>query len=221
MDNKFILDFLTDLSKNNDRDWFHAHKERYDMAIELFRSEVSALISGCSRFDGSVAHLRPQDCIYRIYRDIRFSPDKTPYKRHFSAYIAMQGGRKSLLGGYYIHLEPGVCSVGGGIYCPDTEMLRKIRRQIVDHYDELEAIVDDKLFVKEFGKLYSPEQLKRMPLGFPADAPGGDYLKYKHFLVEKSYTDREVQEAGFVERVIESFKIMHPMLNFFNEPLQD
>ena len=221
MDNGFILDYLSDLSKNNNREWFQANKERYEHAIELYRTEISQLIAGCGEFDPSVAHLTPRDCIYRIYRDIRFSPDKTPYKRHFSAYIAMQGGRNSPFGGYYLHLEPGASVLGGGIYCPDTNMLRNLRQLIDSHFEEFEAIISDPKFKEAFGKLDSPEKLKRLPMGFSADSPAAEYLNYKHFLVERKLTDAEIKDPNIVTTIVEDFKKMHPMLVFFNDALLD
>ena len=221
MDNGYIIKFLSELAQHNNRDWFQEHKGEYEMAIELFRQEVSELIAGCGEFDGSVSHLAARDCIYRIYRDIRFSPDKTPYKRHFSCFLAPAGGRKSPYGGYYLHLEPGASALGGGVYCPDADMLRKLRNHIDTHFDEFQAIISEPLFVKLCGKVYSPDVLKRLPMGYTKDSAAGEYLKFKHYLVERELSNASLSKADFIAECIDSFRAMHPFISFLNEAILD
>ena len=122
--NAEIIQFLTELRQNNNREWFQANKSRYDFLRKVFIDEVQQLIDRIALFDPEIAGLEAKDCLFRIYRDIRFSPDKTPYKIHFAAYMASCGGRGSERAGYYIHLEPGGCLLSGGVWCPPPALLK-------------------------------------------------------------------------------------------------
>ena len=122
MDTQRILQFLKDVAANNNRPWFQEHKDEYDAVRQDFEAGVAQLIGRIADFDNSVAHLSVKDCTYRFYRDTRFSPDKSPYKRHLGAYISAKG-KKSLHGGYYIHLEPGGCLMACGSYWLPTNIL--------------------------------------------------------------------------------------------------
>ena len=133
--NAEIMQFLTELKQNNNREWFQANKNRYDSLRKGFIDEVQQLINRIALFDPEIAGLEAKDCLFRIYRDIRFSPDKTPYKIHFAAYMASCGGRGSERGGYYIHLEPGGCLLSGGIWCPPPALLKALRKDILKTYD--------------------------------------------------------------------------------------
>ena len=135
-----ILTFLRELQENNDREWFAGQKPRYQKLKEGFDELVDRLIAQTAVWDEEVKNLKAKDCVYRIYRDIRFSPDKRPYKDHFAAYICGWRGRNSGRCGYYIHLQPGCCMLGGGCYCPEPALLKRIRQDIYDllkhkHYD--------------------------------------------------------------------------------------
>ncbi len=126
--NTQILQFLTELRENNYREWFQDNKKRYDALKDGFTEEVQQLINRIGLFDPEIIGLEAKDCLFRIYRDIRFSPDKTPYKTHFGAYIA-RGGRSSERGGYYLHLEPGNSMLSGGVWMPPTPLLKKLRQE--------------------------------------------------------------------------------------------
>jgi len=218
MDNHFILDFLRDLSDNNNREWFAANKERYLAAAAFYKSEVAALIEKISEFDADIKHVKPENCIFRIYRDIRFSPDKTPYKNHFGAYIAANGGRKSILGGYYFHLEPNNMFLSGGIYCPDKDILKKILHGIEDNFDELQTILNEKNFKKYFGNIEPLEKKSRLPLGFSKDSPAAEYLTFKHFLVEHSLVSEKILfSENFIDYAADVFCSMKDFNRFFNE----
>ena len=127
---KDILDFLTELRQHNNRDWFNERKDRFYELRATFLNRVDELIRLISVFDEEISGLEAKNCVYRIYRDTRFSPDKTPYKTFFSAYIASKGGKKSLRAGYYLHLEPGNCLLGGGVWCPESKLLKELREHI-------------------------------------------------------------------------------------------
>lgn len=222
MNNKFIMSFLYDLSENNNREWFAANKERYTAAADLYKREVTELIAKISDFDAEIQHVKPENCIFRIYRDIRFSPNKIPYKNHFGAYIAINGGRKSIFGGYYFHLEPKNSFLSGGIYCPEKDILKKIRHGIEDNFDELQEILNEKNLKKYFGDMQSYEKNARLPLGFSADSPAAKYLTFKHFLVEHHLLSEEMLfSENFIDYAAEVFRSMKNFNKFFNEIIME
>jgi len=216
-----ILNFLKALKANNNREWFNANKDSYIEAKKNFEELVATLILKIGEFDEEVKYLTPSECIFWIYRDVRFSHDKSPYKTHFGAYIAPGGGRKSILGGYYIHLESENNMLGGGIYCPEPSALKKIRQSVYENYDELEEILNDAQFVSIFGKMYSDESLKKAPAGFPADFKGMEHLKFKHFCVGHFLSDSELLKEDLTVYAPKVFKAMVPFNRFFNEILED
>ena len=171
-----VLDFLTDLAANNNRDWFQANKKRYDESREkvLFLTEV--LINEIRKFDSSVPALSPKDCVFRIFRDVRFSNDKRPYKTNFGAYIT-KGGRKGTNAGYYFHLDPAGSFAGGGIYMPPADQLRAIRNYLAINGAEFLDLINDPDFKKTYPEMYD-DQLKTVPKGFPKDHEFIDLLKY-------------------------------------------
>ena len=218
--NQLIIDFLRDLVANNNRDWFAANKERYQTTLDAFREEVAWFIARIGEFDERVKYLTPEECLFRIYRDIRFSPNKLPYKNHFGAYICPNGGRKSLLSGYYLHLQPDGSFLSGGIYCPQPAALKQLRESIELNYHELAAIANEKPFKKAFDGIVSPEVLKRVPTGFSPDSPAAEWLKYKHFIVEHPLTEAELVAADFREKALDVFRAMKPFNDFCNESLE-
>ena len=150
--NAEIIQFLKELQVNNNREWFQANKSRYDVLRKNFIENVQLLIDRIGLFDPEVAGLDAKDCLFRIYRDIRFSPDKTPYKRHFAAYIASCGGRGSERGGYYIHLEPGGCMLSGGVWCPPPALLKMLRKDIYENIEELVEILENNGTIEDYEK---------------------------------------------------------------------
>lgn len=215
-----ILEFLRELRKNNNRVYFYENKGSYLAAKGAFEELVGGLIDEVVAFDDGMKYLSPQDCIFRIYRDVRFSPNKQPYKTHFGAYIAPKGGRKSVLGGYYIHLEPDNCLLGGGIYCTDSPMLKKLRQGIFDNYGDLMSIVNAPDFKKNL-KIVSSESLKKVPAGFPKDFEGVEWLKYKNYQLWHPMSDDEMANPQARERLLDVFKAMKPFNDFFNSILTE
>ena len=189
--NEQIIEFLTELRSHNNREWFQDNKNRYDALRKVFIDEVQDLIGRISLFDPEVAGLEAKDCLFRIYRDIRFSPDKTPYKCHFAAYIS-QGGRASERGGYYIHLEPGGCLLSGGVWCPPPALLKKT-------FPVLEG-----------------EMLKRMPAGYPMDSPYGYIMKHKDFSVVSYKPDNFFYAKNWMDKAVDDFKLLLPFNRFLN-----
>jgi uncharacterized protein (TIGR02453 family) len=138
---KEVLQFLRELEVNNNRAWFEENKKRYLAVKALHEAFVAELIHGVGLFDPEVAGLEVKDTVFRIYRDVRFSPDKSPYKTHIGAYLA-RGGRKSPRGGYYVHLEPGHSFFSGGIWCPEAPLLRALREDVFNSVEEFKAIIN-------------------------------------------------------------------------------
>ena len=219
MINEEILTFLRQLAANNNRDWFQANKERYDRLRLAFIDEVQQLIERLAVVDPTVAGVEAKDCLYRIYRDIRFSPDKTPYKIHFAAYIA-PGGRSSERGGYYLHLQPDECMLSGGIWCPPMPLLKRLRRDIYDNIDEFRAILDNPAFRQVYGGLEG-ETLKRMPQGYPMDSPHADIMRHKDFVVAAHKEDGFFCQPDWLDRTAEELALIHPLNEFLNYTFEE
>lgn len=212
---KQVLGFLKELKKNNSKDWMQANKPEHLVQKTAFIELVQQVITGLSSFDKNVLELAPKDCIFRINRDIRFSKDKTLYKTHFGAYMAL-GGRKSMLPGYYLHLEPGNKSIlAAGIYRPNSDLLRKVRQEIDYNGQNLLSIVENSTWQREFGQLEG-EHLTKAPKGYTIDHPLIKYLQLKSFLAVLPLKDTEVINESFLKLGIKKFKRMHPLVEFLN-----
>ncbi|SDC36311.1 DUF2461 domain-containing protein [Williamwhitmania taraxaci] len=217
---KTVMIFLEGLKANNSRDWFNENKDNYLQALKSYDNILEQLISSVGLFDDEVVGLKPKDAIFRIYRDVRFSHDKSPYKTHFGAYLA-RGGRKSPSAGYYVHLEADGSVLAGGIWRPESENLKKIRRAIDLYHEEFLQIVSEKIFTKWFGKLSSDDALVRVPAGFSNDSPVANYLRMKSFTVGHTFTNRDVLEPNFEERVVEACRAMYRFNTFLREAIDE
>ena len=215
-----ILDFLKALAENNNREWFAAHRNDYLEAKDTFEHLVEKLIPIVLEIDPAVGHLEVKDCAYRIYRDIRFSPDKRPYKTHMGAYINRRG-KKSPYAGYYIHLDPTHGSLwGGGLYCPDADTLRAVRMDIYDNIDEF-LVLNNSLEKSGF-VLSREDSLKKIPAGFPRDFPHGEFLKTKHYDMYRPITDDVLcDENRLIEETRRAFAAMMPMNRFLNYTIDE
>lgn len=212
-----VLQFLTELSKNNNREWFQQNKKWYDESKEKVLFLTDVLINEIGKFDDSVRGLQPKDCMFRIFRDVRFSNDKSPYKTNFGSFIC-PGGRKSMNPGYYFHLEPSGCFVAGGIYMPPAETLRAVRSYLADHAEEFLEITQDSDFKTKFPEMYD-DQLKTAPKGFPKDHEHVDLLKYKSFIFSKTLNDKEVKSREYLELMVDSFRTVSPLNHFLYQAL--
>lgn len=211
---KTILDFLTELKQNNNREWFDQHKKEYLDVKYKHEVILEKVIEEISHFDPVTGKPEPKDCVFRIYRDIRFSADKLPYKTHLGAFIA-RGGRKSVRPGYYLHLEPGNSMIGGGIYMPQPDVLKKIRNEIYFDSGTFRRILEEKSFSKLFGSLYE-DKLLRNPKDFDADFVDIDLLRYKSYFVERYISDEQVLSDKFLPLVVDSCKAMIQFHLFLN-----
>lgn len=214
-----IYTFLQQIAEHNDRDWFHAHQPEYKAARALFEDITQQLIVRIAAFDGSVAYQTPKTCIYRFARDIRFSNDKSPYKRHFGAFVCSHG-RKSYRGGYYLHIQPGGSLVAGGSWCPPPPMLKHIRETIVDEIDHFRDIVEDDRF-RALYPVVGDEPLKTLPKGCPKDFPFPDYLKPRLYTVWHPLSDDFFQKSSAMDEIEEMFRTMAPFNRFLNEIFDD
>jgi uncharacterized protein (TIGR02453 family) len=213
-----ILQFLSQLKQNNNREWLEAHRTTYDAAREEFVLFVGKLIKELPVLEPALSMLEPKDCIFRMYRDIRFSKDKTPYKTHFGAYFA-EGGKKSTKAGYYLHLEPGGKSMlAGGVYMPPPEDLKKIRQEIDYNGEQLRNIINSTDFKKYYGTI-SGEKLKTTPKGYSPEHPEIELLKQKDFIASHYMDDTIVSKADFLHYSIKVWKALKPLNQFMNAAL--
>ncbi len=214
---KSTLEFLKNLKKNNNREWFIENKSLYAEARENFENFVQEILNKIIEMEPVMKGLEVKSCIFRINRDIRFTNDKSPYKTHFGAFM-VRGGKQNgdKYAGYYFHVEPGNNSIiAGGAYVPPAPWLTSIREKIDDEGDEFLKIIRNKEFVRVFGELEG-EKLKTAPKGFPKDHPNIELLKMKSFLVEKIIPDKDVVTEECFNTVIEAAKIMKPLNDFLN-----
>ncbi len=209
-----LLLFLEELSRNNQRDWFQTNKPRYEALRKNFTEDVQQLINRIALFDPEIAGLQAKDCLFRIYRDIRFSPDKTPYKTHFGAYIAA-GGRGSERAGYYLHIEPGKSLIAGGIWCPSPALLKLLRKDIYENMDDFLSILQAPALHKIFPKL-DGDVLKRMPAGYPTDYPHGEILRHKDFCVTASISDQLIESSNWLDEISGKLQLLYPLNRFLN-----
>jgi uncharacterized protein (TIGR02453 family) len=218
MDFAPILKFLNALGKNNNREWFEKNKPRFIEAKTLFDGFVAAQLQELTRFDESLAGLDPRKLTFRIYRDVRFSKDKRPYKTNFGAAFSATGkglGRP----GYYLHIESGQSFVAGGLFQPMPDVLARVRQEIDYNGDSLRKIMQSKKFSTLFPEFWDEDKLKTMPKGFAKDHPYGDWLKLKSFIVTHNFKDKEVLDKKFLKATTDAFKTVKPLNDFLSDAL--
>jgi len=216
---EFILKFLKDLTKHNDREWFEKNKHRYVQAKTEFEEFIGLALKEFSKFDPTVSHLEPKKLIFRIYRDVRFSKDKKPYKTNMGAGIS-PNGKLVQEPGYYIHIEPGNKSfLAGGIYMPDAPNLSKIRQEIDYNLEDLKKILSNRKFTSAYKGFDEFDKLKTMPKGYPKDHAAIEYLKLKSFIVSRTFSDAEVVDKKFLKKIGENAKLIVPLNDFIKQAL--
>ena len=227
---KSVINFLQQLQANNNREWFHAHKEEYKAAQARFHAFAETKIAQIALFDSTVAGLTAKDVTYRIQRDTRFSADKRPYKGHMGLFIA-RGGKKSGFSGYYFQLgaDDNAADFGSihwesqhivapGHYCIEPKALRILREDIMDGEGDFDKLVRETADTR-FQLLHFNE-LKRNPKGFPADAPWSEYLRLKSFCLAFAPSTEEVTADDFPERLAQYFSTTTPFLNYINRAIE-
>ncbi len=216
-----LVEFLSGLAQNNTRPWFVWNKPAYDVLREEFETLVADLVSRVVRFDRKLGPVDPKKAMFRIYRDTRFSKDKTPYKTHFSAAIR-ERAKKGLEPGYYFHIDQhGVLVAGGGIYNPDPATLGRIRRYIVKNPGALTRVLREPRFKKTYGRLAQEEALARPPKGFSADAPHIDAIKLKHYfgIVEVDLMKRPPKDLAGV--IAGYFRDVVPLMEWLRRAVKE
>lgn len=209
---KSTFTFLKNLKKNNDRDWFNENKEKYTAAQQNVLEFVTEILAEMSKFDDNFAKLDPKKTLFRIYRDTRFSKDKSPYKTNFGASI--NGiGKKDGGAGYYLHISPGECFVAAGVYMCDPKKLKELRKEISVNAEEFNSVIQHKNF-RNFE--FNNEKLSRVPQGFEKDDPMAEYLKMKHLVVSQNIKDEDLMKPESVKLVAENFKKMSKFVDFLN-----
>ncbi|MCD0487707.1 DUF2461 domain-containing protein [Pedobacter sp. MC2016-14] len=212
------LDFLTKVAQNNNREWFALHKDEYETARENVLDLVKDLIPQLAKIDPLISgDTDPKKAIMRIYRDVRFSKNKDPYKTNFGMWFSAKskGGNEP---GYYLHLQPGNSFVAGGYWMPEAPHLKLIRQEIDYNIGDFLEIIEDKTFAADF-KLSTSNALKNAPKGYDPADPNIQYLKLKSFEVLKKLTDKEVCSANLAARLAGYYKTIHPLVTFLRNAI--
>lgn len=210
------LNFLKNLERNNNREWFNENKELYLEAKDDVVSFIEDLIQEIAEFDEEILKIDPKKAVFRIYRDIRFSKNKTPYKKHFGASLGMKKGKKT--SGYYLHIEPGKSFLAGGVYQPEPSALKEIRKEISASGEEFLAILKNEDFRNNFRGLSVEQKLQRVPAGFEKDNPMAEHLKLKSFTVSHPISDEQLLSKDAAKSFAKIFKSMKPLNDFMELP---
>lgn len=210
------LKFLKNLSKTNNREWFTENKDIYIEAQKNVLLFVENLIEEMSTFDEEILKIDAKKSLFRIYRDVRFSKDKSPYKTNFGAGLGMGKGKK--ITGYYLHIEPGKSFLAGGVYQPESSVLKEIRSEIAASSKEFLAILEQKEFRNNFRGLSVESKLKRVPNDFEKDHPMAEFLKLKNYIVTHPISDEEMMNKNTVKNFAKIFKSIKPLNDFLEKP---
>jgi len=224
------LEFLAELAVNNNKEWFDKNRERYQACRERFVAFSTEYIRRLSEIDPTLKGLEPKDCIWRINRDIRFSANKRPYKEWFGCFPATgvpgqpkTWGKKSMRGGYYVHIQPGECMFAGGIWDPSKELLTALRKEIEANYEEVEDIMAAPSWKKYFGQDFDTMWggLKKVPAGFDPAFKHADWLKHKAYTFSTPLTDEDVCSPDFIDKITEIAAAGKPMNDFLNYTFEE
>ncbi|MCD8310166.1 MAG: DUF2461 domain-containing protein [Prevotellaceae bacterium] len=219
MDLSLIFQFLYGVNANNNRTWFNEHRGLYEAARAEFMRLLTLLIARIAEFDDRVRGIDPEKSVFRIYRDIRFSPDKRPYKGYLGAYIN-PWGKNAMHGGYYFHLEPDNSMVAGGVYCPTPALLKALRQAVADNIAEFREIVEDPAFTRFYTEI-GESAVKTAPKGFSKDYPYLQYIRCKDYSVLHTYPDDFFLQGNWLEEVLEGFRQVKRFNDFLNYTVDD
>lgn len=210
------LSFLKNLSKNNNREWFTENKDQYIAAQQNVLNMVENLIEKIGAFDEEIMKIDAKKSLYRIYRDVRFSKDKSPYKTNFGAGLGMGKGNK--ISGYYLHIEPGKSFLAGGVYQPEPSVLKEIRKEISMNAKEFQEILQQDDFRNNFRGLSVEGKLQRVPNGFDKDDPMAEFLKLKNLIVVHPISDDALMQENATKNMAKIFQSMKPLNDFLSAP---
>lgn len=216
---KNVLTFLEGIQKNNTKEWMELHKVEYLSAKQQFEDIIKQLIEKISDFDPYIIGTDPKKCIFRLYRDIRFSKDKRPYKENMGGFINREG-RKGMDGGYYLHIQPGKSMLAGGVYMPPPDILKKIRQEIDYNPKPLLKYISSANFKKYFGS-FEGERLKKAPKGYDPEHPNIELLKLKYYIVVHRIDDKVVLDKDFLNYAHQVFKVMKPLNDYIRTALYE
>jgi uncharacterized protein (TIGR02453 family) len=214
------LQFLEDLKDNNNREWFLDNKKRYETVKKDYHQLVASFLNTMKPLDSTLEMLEVKNCTFRINRDVRFAKDKSPYKTNLGIWLSA-GAKNAEASGYYLHIENGKCFVGGGLYCPEPNQLKSIRKEIHFFYDDLQAILNEKTFKSSYKDLYRDEKstLKNPPKGYEKEDPAVEYLKLKSFTATQPFDISLVTQKDFVTIMTEKMITLKPFNDFINRAL--
>ena len=219
MNTRRLVTFLSGLKAHNRKSWFETHRPEYEALRAEFEELVQEVILRVARFEPAVADVTPRECIYRIYRDVRFSKDKSPYKTNFGAGIG-PAGKKGGHESYYIHVDAaGKLLVAGGVYMPDGRELARIRRAIADDTRRFVAIATAPAFLRRFGGIDDEEKLQRPPRGFECDHPAMEWLKLKRYIAWSEEPVSRVGAGRLAAHVADQCKALHPLASWLRKAL--
>ncbi len=214
------INFIADLKVNNNTEWMHANKKRYENYKKDYHSFIASILAEMKPLDKALEPLEVKNCTFRINRDIRFSKDKTPYKTHISVWLSTDKNRKNAPG-YYLHLENETSFLAGGMYNPEPEDLKKVRKEIEFFYDDLKKVLNEKTFKKEFVDLSIDEgnKLKRAPKDFDPEHPAIEFLKLKSFTASQKLNTKLILNTDFIKAIAQKLIVLKPLNDFLNRAL--
>ncbi len=218
---KEALHFLEDLIANNNTEWMHANKKRYESYKKDYHNFIASILTEIKPLDKSLEPLEIKNCTFRINRDIRFSRDKSPYKTNMGVWFTQNKNRKNSPG-YYIHFEKGKSFIAGGVWCPEPNELKKIRKEIEFFYDDLEKIVSNATFKKEYKEMTREENnmLKKAPKDFDPNHPAIEFLKMKSYTASQKIEDSLFSQPNFSKKIAEKLIVLKPMNDFLKRALE-
>ena len=221
MARKEALQFIEDLKNNNNKEWFHENKKRYELFKKEYQNIIAEILQEMKPLDPSLANLEIKNCTFRINRDIRFSKDKSPYKSNMGIWLSTNKNIKNSPG-YYIHYEKGSSFIAGGLYCPEAEELKKVRKEIAFFYEDLEKTTSNATFKKEFGALDRDETnvLKKAPKDYDPNHPAIEFLKLKSFTATQKIDDELFSDKDFAKKITQKLIILKPLNEFLNRALE-
>ena len=214
-----VLQFLQQLAENNNRDWFNDNRKKYEESREKILFLTDVFINEIRKFDSEIPMMNPKDCMFRLFRDVRFSKDKRPYKTNFGSFIA-KGGRKSEYAGYYFHIDPTGSFTGGGIYMPQAGPLKAIRNHIEKHPKKFLSIINNPDFKSYFPNMMD-HKLKTAPRGVDKDHPNIELLRYKSFAFSSPVKKEALLSEKYVETSVNAFRELYKVNAFLNEALNE
>jgi len=215
------MQFLTGISRNNNKPWFEKNRSAYENAKQNILETSARLIAAIGKFDPPVLKISEKDTTFRINRDVRFSKNKAPYKSNMAIYINPDG-KKANSPGYYFHVEPGKSFIAAGVWMPEPAMLAKIRQEIDYNLANWKKAIGKKSFTRSFPQGLSLEDsLVRPPKGYDTDNPAIKFLRLKSFIVTRAFSNKEITQNDMVKQLASHFKQAKPLIDFLRTAISE